>query len=154
SRIAALSIWDGGLTAKYYGQILGTRIYLDSLEWTFELAAVTSVLCLLLGYPVALAMANSGAYLRGGLLACIILPFWISSLVRAFSWISILGRRGIVNTVLLNLSVIGEPLRLAFTPAAVYIGTVHIMLPYMVLSLYGVMLTIDRSEMRAAASLG
>src|SRR5262245_691044 len=154
SRIAGLSVWDGSPTLSYFAQILSTPIYLDSLRWTLELAVVTSLLCLLLGYPVALAMANAGPRLRMALLVCIIMPFWISSLVRAFAWISILGRRGTINSTLMGLGVIDEPLRLAFTPAAVYIGTTHIMLPYMVLALYGVMLGIDRTELRAARSLG
>jgi putative spermidine/putrescine transport system permease protein len=154
SKMAALSVWNSGLTIAYYRQIFGTDVYLNSLYWTFKLALVTSALCLALGYPVALAMAKASPRMRAAMLVCIILPFWTSSLVRAFSWISILGRKGLVNSLLVSAGLIDAPLRLAFTPLAVYIGTVHIMLPYMVLALYSTMIGIDRSGIRAARSLG
>ncbi len=154
AKMGWISIWNGRLTFDNYAKVAESSIYFDSLIWTFQLAIGTSFLCLLFGYPVAYVMANGSRRLRLVILTCIILPFWTSSLVRAFAWLAILSRRGIVNFALVNAGFVDDPLKLVFNSVGVYIGTVHIMLPYMILNLYGVMSGIDRSGMLAAETLG
>lgn len=148
------SVWDGGFTVKHYVRIFSTPVYVRVLVWTIEMAALTSVLCLLVGYPVAYAMAVASPRMRNLFIALVILPFWTSSLVRAYAWIAILGRGGMVNTLLLEWGVVEQPLKLVFNTFGLYVGTVHIMLPYMILSLYSVLRGIDMSLVRAAETLG
>lgn len=152
--IIQVSLGPGPINLTGYLAVAGAAVYGRSLLWTFELALVTAVATVVLGYPVAYVMANAGPRLRFFLLVCIILPFWTSALVRTFSWIAILGRQGSVNAALLHLGIISEPLHLVFNPLGAVIGTTHIMLPFMVLSLYANMQSIDRSLLRAAESLG
>jgi putative spermidine/putrescine transport system permease protein len=139
--------------ASYY-KVATTGVYGRSLLWTFELALVTTLATAILGYPVAFAMVNSGPSLKFFLLACVILPFWTSALVRTFSWIAILGRQGTLNSALTSVGLIPDPLQLVFNPLGAVIGTTHIMLPFMVLSLYANMQSIDRFLLQAAESLG
>lgn len=154
SQLLAQGLWENGLTLKYLRQVVEAPAYLRILYWTVRMAAITSVLCLAFGYPVAYLVASAGPRRRNLILALIILPFWTSSLVRAYAWIALLGRGGIVNTTLLASGVIEAPLSLVFNSVGLYVGTVHIMLPYMILSLYTVMHGIDRSLVRAAQTLG
>jgi putative spermidine/putrescine transport system permease protein len=148
------SVWRNGFTLQFYGRALGSALYVNAFAWTFELALVTAALTLILGYPIAYAMATGGPRLRLFILLCIIMPFWTSALVRTFTWVAILGREGIVNSSLLYLSVVSEPVPLVFNRLGVFIGTVHVMLPYMVLCLYSSMHGIDLSLVRAAQTLG
>ncbi|NGO55804.1 ABC transporter permease subunit [Allomesorhizobium camelthorni] len=150
-----MSFWERGVfTLDNYQQALSSALYLNAFAWTFELAFFTAFLTLIVGYPVAYAMSTSGPRLRLFILICIIIPFWTSALVRAFAWVGILGREGIVNSSLMYLSIISSPMQLVFNPTGVFIGTVHVMLPYMVLCLYSSMHSIDRSLIRAAETLG
>lgn len=148
------SVWDGGFTAKHYVQMLSTAMYVRVLAWTFEMAALTALLCLVIGYPVAYAMALASPRVRNLFLVLVILPFWTSSLVRAYAWIALLGRGGVVNTLLLDWGLVDQPLKLVFNAFGLYVGTVHIMLPYMILSLYTVLRGIDMGLVRAAQTLG
>src|SRR5205814_10632541 len=124
-RILWRSIWDDGLTFAQYEALFGSSIYIDALLWTFRLAFFTSALSLLFGYPIAFVAAHSGPRLRILLLTCVVLPLWVSSLVRAFAWIGILGPAGVLNTLLLKLGVIDTPLTLLFYTTSVYLRTVH-----------------------------
>lgn len=145
---------DGVFTFGNYERALSSALYLNAFVWTFELAFFTTILSLVVGYPVAYVMATGGSRLRLFILICIIMPFWTSALVRTFAWVAILGREGIVNSSLMYLSIVSRPLSLVFNRIGVFIGTVHVMLPYMVLCLYSSMHGIDRSLVRAAQTLG
>jgi putative spermidine/putrescine transport system permease protein len=154
-RMLARSVMGpAGFTLVQYNQLFSSPIYIDSLLWTMRLAFFTSLLSLLLGYPIAYVAAHCGPRLRMVLLTCVVLPLWVSSLVRAFAWIGILGPIGVLNTILMWLGVIDTPIKMLFNTVSVYIGTVHIMLPYMVLSLYSSMTVVDRTVVRAAETLG
>lgn len=149
-----LSVWDRGFTAQYFEQTLGNAAYMHILGWTLQMAAVTSLLCLVLGYPVAYFMVQCSSRVRALILALIVLPFWTSSLVRAYAWITLLGRTGLVNQLLQTSGITNEPLQLIFNTFGLYVGTVQIMLPYMIFALFGTMRGIDMRLIRAAETLG
>lgn len=118
------------------------------------IALVTTVLCLIVGYPFAYIIARSPARMRNILLMLVIVPFWTNSLIRTYAWIVLLRTEGVVNTLLLDLGLIREPLALMYNELAVLIGLVYTMLPFMVLPLYASIEKLDRNHLEAAADLG
>ena len=129
----------------YYG-----IIYLSSLK----MAAIGTLLCLLIGYPMAYYIARQPARRRQVLLLAVILPFWISFLLRVYAWIGLLNNRGVINDVLLYLGVIDEPLTMLYNDFAVYLGIVYSYLPFMILPLYANLERLDIDLLDAAADLG
>ncbi|MGY4501663.1 putative spermidine/putrescine transport system permease protein [Bradyrhizobium sp. GM24.11] len=121
---------------------------------TLRLAAEVTALCLILGYPVACLMIRSSPRWTQILAILIILPMWTSVLVRAYAWMVLLGRNGIINQVLINSGLISEPLQLLYNRFGVYVGMVHIMLPYMILPLFTAMKRVDLRLVDAAKSAG
>lgn len=126
------------------------RSYLSSLT----IAAVATFLTLLVGYPLAYAMARAPRAWRPALLMLVILPFWTSFLIRVYAWIGILKKEGLLNQLLLWLGLISEPLTILNTNSAVYIGIVYSYLPFLVLPLYASLERMDESLLEAAADLG
>jgi putative spermidine/putrescine transport system permease protein len=129
-------------------------IFVNILLRTFTIAAATTVLCLLIGFPMALLLARLSPGWANLVLFFVLLPFWTSILVRTLAWFVLLQREGIINVFLERVDVIDEPLHLMFNRAAVYVSLVHVFLPYMVLPLYSVMRNVPALYARAAASLG
>jgi putrescine transport system permease protein len=129
----------------YYG-----IIYLASLK----MAAIGTVLCLLLGYPIAYYIARQTPERRRLLLLAVILPFWISFLLRVYAWIGLLNNKGVVNQLLMNLGVIDAPLPMLYNDFAVYLGIVYSYLPFMILPLYANLERLDLDLLDAAADLG
>ena len=129
-------------------------LYLTAYLESVKIAAVSTLLCLLIGYPMAYAIARSGSSLRTVLLMLIILPFWTSFLIRVYAWIGILKNNGLLNNLLLWLGVFDQPLSLLHTDTAVYIGIVYSYLPFMVLPLYANLSKMDLTLLEAAADLG
>jgi putative spermidine/putrescine transport system permease protein len=121
---------------------------------TFYIAAISTIACLVIGYPYAYLMAIVPTRIAGLLLIFVLVPFWSSLLVRTFAWEVILRDVGLINTFLLNLGVISEPLPLIRNTFSVILGMSQILLPFMVLPLYTVMQRIDPELTRAAANLG
>lgn len=130
------------------------QLYRDVFFRTFWMASVVTVLCFLLGYPVAYLLAELPARSRNLLMILVLLPFYTSLLVRTAAWVVLLQREGLVNESLLLLSLTDKPVQLVYNRIGVYIAMVHILLPYMVLPLFSVMKGISPSHVRAAASLG
>ena len=126
------------------------RAYLSSLQF----AVISTVLLLLIGYPVAYGMARAPRQWRPSLVMLVILPFWTSFLIRVYAWIAILKREGFLNQVLMSSGVIDEPLVILNTNVAVYIGIVYSYLPFMVLPLYASLERLDDTLLEAAADLG
>jgi ABC-type spermidine/putrescine transport system permease subunit I len=156
-KVALWSLLDargGGLTLAYYARAVSETIYLRVILNTFRISLYVTLICLLLGYPVAYLLAAVRPRIARLLMICVVLPFWISLLVRLYAWIVVLQKNGIVNTLLLRLGVIGEPLPLLYNLTGVIIGMVHVLLPFMILPLYSVMKGIDPSLMAAAQNLG
>ncbi len=129
-------------------------LYTNSFLNSLQIAAISTLLALLVGFPMAYGMARSGPAWRAILLTAVILPFWTSFLIRVYSWIGILKTEGLLNQFLLWIGAISEPLVIHLTPVAVYIGIVYSYLPFMVLPLYASLEKLDESLMEAAADLG
>ncbi|OCC06199.1 ABC transporter permease [Labrys sp. WJW] len=121
---------------------------------TVKVAAITAILCALLGYPPAYFIAMTRTRHKWLLLLLLIVPFWISFTIRTFSWIHILGEQGIINVVLMKIGLISEPLRMLYTQGSVIMGMIHFLLPYMILNIYVSLEGIDRNLISAARTLG
>lgn len=124
--------------------------YLSSLKY----AAITTALCLLIGYPFAYFMARAHPAVRPTLMMLVMLPFWTSFLLRIYAWKGILANHGILNNLLLWLGVSGEPLHMMNTPFSLVIGMVYAYLPFMILPLYANLVKMDLRFLEAAADLG
>src|SRR6267154_2198239 len=148
--LAWQSVYHNGFTLENYRRIWSEDIYWRSFALTFEM----TLLALLLGYPIA--YAASVAPKRWGIiiLALVVLPFWTSVLVRAYAWLALLQRTGVLNQLLEYIGVIDEPLALVHNSFGTVVATVHILLPFMVLPLYATMQKIPHDLMQAGASLG
>jgi len=124
--------------------------YLNSLKIAF----ISTLCCLVLGYPVAYAIAKADPKWRAPLLMLVILPFWTSFLIRVYAWIGILSNNGVLNNVLMWLGLIDQPLQILYTPTAAYIGITYSYLPFMILPLYSTLERLDNTLLEAAADLG
>jgi putative spermidine/putrescine transport system permease protein len=154
ARVLALG-WTGpGGGSAVFRELLREPLYRAVLLRTFRLSLTVTAVCLVVGYPMAYVIATAPRRLATGLLAVVIVPFWISVLGRSFTWLVLLQRNGVVNQLLRGLGLTREPLSLVYNELGVHIGMIHILLPFMVLSLYGVMRGIDPTLLRAAANLG
>jgi len=142
--------WDGSIQRAPPDK----RLYIDNLLRTLWIALVVTVVCIVLGYPLAFLIATAPPRRAKVLILLVLLPFWTSLLVRTAAWVIVLQKAGVVNDALLLIGLIDEPLTLIFNRTGVYISMVHILLPFMVLPLYSVMKGIPADHMRAAASLG
>jgi putative spermidine/putrescine transport system permease protein len=129
-------------------------LYLDYLSRTLVISLSVTLLCIVIGYPVAYFAAHARPLTARIVLACVLLPFWISVLVRTAAWMTLLQREGLVNALLLKLGIIDAPLELIFNRLGVYIAMVHVLLPFVVLPTYNAMRTIPAAHVMAAKSLG
>ena len=129
-------------------------IYLDIFVRTFWMSLVITAICLVLAYPLAYLLANLPTRQSNLLMILVLLPFWTSILVRVAAWIVLLQSGGLINSALMSVGIIDEPMQLVFNRSGVYIAMVHIMLPFMILPIYSVMKGISPTYMRAAISLG
>ncbi len=129
-------------------------IYISIIQRTVYISLSVTLLCLLIGYPLAYFMATSSPSVRNLLMIGLLLVFWTSLLVRTLSWILVLQDKGVVNSFLLYLGIISQPLSLVFNRIGVYVAMTHVLLPFMVLPLYSVMAGIPSYYVRAARSLG
>ncbi|MBU9824447.1 putrescine ABC transporter permease PotH [Rahnella aquatilis] len=154
-----LVTWSDGMLdialniANYIG-LTQDPLYIDAYLQSLQVAAVSTLLCLLIGYPLAWAVAHSRTSTRNILLLLVILPSWTSFLIRVYAWIGILKDNGVLNNVLLWLHVIDQPLVILHTNLAVYIGIVYSYLPFMVLPIYTALTRMDYSLVEAAQDLG
>jgi putative spermidine/putrescine transport system permease protein len=131
-----------------------SAIFLGLLGRTLTISVVVTLLCVLLGFPVAATMAGASAARANALLILVLIPFWTSLLVRSTAWVILLQNQGVVNQALIGLGVLDKPVPLIFNRVGLYIAMVHVLLPFMVLPLYSVLRGIPPELMRAAASLG
>jgi putrescine transport system permease protein len=137
-----------------YHFLFSDALYLDSFLYSLKVAAVSTTLCLLLGYPMALGITRATPALRNLLLMLVILPFWTSFLLRVYAWIGLLKDDGLINNLLMSVHLIAQPIPMVASPFAVYVGIVYSYLPFMVLPLYSNLEKHDRSLLEAAADLG
>jgi len=134
--------------------VLSDRLYIEAFAESLLIAAVSTVISLLIGYPMAYGIARAPGTWRNVLFLLVVLPFFTSFLLRVYAWMGLLGRAGPVNGLLLKLGLIHEPLQLLQTNFAVYLGMVYSYLPFMVLPLYSAIEKLDLTLLEAAADLG
>jgi putrescine transport system permease protein len=142
------------LTFANFAFVIGDGLYLKAFLHSVQVAAISTLLALLIAYPLAYAMARAKASWRNVLLMLVILPFWTSFLLRVYAWIGLLKNNGLINNVLMWLGVINEPLVMLQTDFAIYIGIVYSYLPFMILPLYTTLEKMDLTLLEAAADLG
>ena len=145
---------DGAFTFEKYIRAFTKPVYLRILRTTFEISALTTIIALLLGYPIAYLFTHVTGKMKGIVTVFIILPFWTSIIVRMYAWMSLLGYNGIFNRLFIASGMISEPFPMMFNRFGVLVGMVHYMLPYMILSIYAVMSGIPPDYMQAGANLG
>lgn len=142
------------MTLGNYGFLLSDKLYAITYLRSVLMALITTVLCLLLGFPMAYGIARSSAATRNLLLLLIILPFWISFLLRVYAWMGLMNTHGAINSLLLWLGLIEQPLKIMYTDFATAVGLVYSYLPFMILPLYATLERMDMDLIDAAQDLG
>ena len=145
---------DGTFSLENYERMLNRKSYLRIFQTTFEVSFLTTGLCILIGYPLAYFIAGLPNRMANLCLITVLLPFWTSLLVRTYSWLVLLQKRGLVNEWAISLGLWDEPIKMVHNMTGTLIGMVHIMLPFLILPVYGAMKAIDRDLMKAASNLG
>ncbi|MFQ5983847.1 MAG: ABC transporter permease subunit [Woeseiaceae bacterium] len=147
---------DGALlaTADNYKFLLTDKLYGITYLRSVFIAAGATIFCLLLGFPMAYGIARAGSAVRGILLLLVILPFWVSFLLRVYAWMGLLNNYGVINNFLMWLGIIDQPLPIMYTDLAIYIGLVYSYLPFMILPLYATLERLDLDLVDAALDLG
>lgn len=139
---------------EHYQRLVEAPVYLRVLANTFKIAVISTLACMVLGYPLAYWMRGLRPGWQLVAVSLVVLPFWVSILVRTYAWIVVLGNDGVVNRTLMGLGLIIDPLPFLYAELGVVIGTANILLPFLVLPLFAAMLKIDDRLLDAAASLG
>jgi ABC-type spermidine/putrescine transport system permease subunit I len=153
-RIFVLSFFDPDFTLKHYLKFYKVGIYSQILLRTLTISLVVSICCLIVGYPVAYLMADVPDKTAKILLIFVVLPMWTGILVRTYAWMVLLGRKGVLNKLLIYFDVIAEPIKVLYTTNAVVLAMVQILVPLMILPLYATMKGIDRNLLKASNILG
>ena len=144
----------GALSFENYATIVTDRLYAWSYGKSLQVATISTAILLLIGYPVAYALARAPRRWQATLVLLVVLPFWTSFLIRVYAWINILQHDGLLNQVLLALRVVDHPVTWLATDQAVYLGIVYSYFPFMVLPLYAALEKLDDTLLEAAADLG
>ncbi len=145
---------DGAFSLIHYRRMIEQPSYLRTFRATFEISLTTTAICVLLGYPLAYALSQMSRRAANLCMIAVMLPFWTSLLVRTYAWLVLLQRQGLINGWGIKLGLWSEPLTLVHNLGGTLVGMVHIMLPFLVLPVYGTMRSIDRDLLKAAANLG
>ncbi|WP_322008814.1 ABC transporter permease subunit [Paraburkholderia sp. J12] len=152
------SLADGvlhvSLDLSHYAFLFQDSLYFATYVNSVEVAAISTLLCLLIGYPMAYYIARSNPATRNILMMGVMLPFWTSFLIRVYAWIGILKNNGLLNNFLMSIGVIHTPIELYHTNTAVYIGMVYSYLPFLVMPLYAHLVKMDLTLLEAAYDLG
>jgi ABC-type spermidine/putrescine transport system permease subunit I len=154
ARLLGLSFTSPAGPFDAYARLLGDDIYARVFLNTFVIAIVVTAIALVIAFPIAFALTRLTRTWRGIVFACVLVPLWISVLVRTFSWMLLLERNGPVNRFLVASGVADQPLALLFNHTGVIIGMVHVLLPYSVLPIYAALVRIDTGLLRASEGLG
>jgi len=154
--LSSLSFYNvsGAFSMENYERIFESDLYRRTFVVTFQISVSVTVICVLLGYPLCYWLTKMTDRTAAILMVFVLVPFWTSVLVRTYAWLVLLQRNGIINSTLMSLDVIEEPLQLAHNLTGSIIGMVHIMLPFLILPLYATMRSIDTDLVRAAVGLG
>jgi putrescine transport system permease protein len=149
-----LRAYLGSLSFESYGLVVSDSLYLASYMKSLAIAGTSTLLVLLIGYPLAYGMARAPRGWQPALFMLVLLPFWTSFLIRIYAWVNILQRDGLLNQVLVALHIVDEPPGWLASDTALFIGMVYSYLPFMVLPLYANLEKMDRTLIEAAADLG
>ena len=150
----AEGVWHIALDFSHYAFLLQDTLYFATYVNSVVVAAISTLLCLLIGYPMAYYIARSNPATRNVLMMAVMLPFWTSFLIRVYAWIGILKNNGLLNNFLISIGIIHSPLELYHTNTAVYIGMVYSYLPFLVMPLYAHLVKMDLTLLEAAYDLG
>ncbi len=137
-----------------YAMLAGDELYIAAYLGSLKMALISTVLCLLIGYPMAYAIASARKEMQTVLVLLIMMPTWTAILIRVYAWMGILSNNGLLNGFLMSMGWINEPLQILNTNLAVYIGVVYSYLPFMILPLYANLVKHDHSLLEAASDLG
>ena len=154
--LSSLSFYNaaGELSLENYARIFESALYRRTFVVTFQISTTVTVFCVFLGYPLCYWLTKLPDRTAAILMVFVLVPFWTSVLVRTYAWLVLLQRNGVINSSLMKLGVIQEPLQLAHNLTGSIIGMIHIMLPFLVLPLYATMRSVDTDLVRAAVGLG
>lgn len=148
-------IGEGGqLSLDNYQRMLDSKAYYRIFVTTFQVSILTTGLCILIGYPLAYFMSELPSRAANLCMIAVLLPFWTSLLVRTYAWLVLLQKKGLVNDLGIALGLWDEPLKLVHNMGGTLIGMTHIMLPFLILPVYGSMKAVDRDYLKAASNLG
>ncbi|MFJ3368676.1 ABC transporter permease subunit [Pseudomonas sp. NPDC086251] len=142
------------LNLSNYAMLAGDELYIAAYLGSLKMALISTVLCLLIGYPMAYAIASARKEMQTVLVLLIMMPTWTAILIRVYAWMGILSNNGLLNGFLMSMGWIDEPLQILNTNLAVYIGVVYSYLPFMILPLYANLVKHDNSLLEAASDLG
>jgi len=145
---------DGTFSMENYERMIKRKSYGRIFYTTFEVSVLTTGLCILIGYPLAYFMSQLPSRIANLCLITVLLPFWTSLLVRTYAWLVLLQKNGLVNNWAISLGLWDEPLKIVHNLNGTLIGMVHIMLPFLILPVYGAMRAINKDYMKAAANMG
>lgn len=154
AEVAVWSVYDQGWTLSHFRTALGEGPYRTILFGTIELSLIVAFACVLVGYPVAYFLSSMPARQQRIWLMFITTPLWVSVLIRTYSWIVVLGREGMVNSALIGLGIVDDPVKLLYTRGAVYAAMVQVLLPVAIITMFSSMTPINRSLVSAARGLG
>ena len=155
SFLSRAKVWgvDFTFTLENYKRIL-EPLYLETFQESFQLAALTTILVFLLGYPYGYIMARMNAVWKKRMMLLIMIPFWTSALIRLYGWIIVFRSNGVLDKMLMGLRITEKPLKLLYTYPAVVVGMIYALLPFMILSVYSSAEKLDYSLVEAARDLG
>jgi putrescine transport system permease protein len=146
--------WTLSLNLGNYYYLFTDDLYIRAYLSSIRIAGISTIICLLVAYPIAYTIARAEPATRNALLMLVILPSWTSFLIRIYAWVGILKNNGLINNFLMWLGIIDQPIAMLNTEFAVYIGIVYAYLPFMVLPLYTNLMKLDNSLLEAASDLG
>ena len=147
-------VWHIALDFSHYAFLFQDSLYFATYVNSVVVAAISTLLCLIIGYPMAYYIARSNPASRNILMMAVMLPFWTSFLIRVYAWIGILKNNGLLNNFLMSIGIIHSPIELYHTNTAVYIGMVYSYLPFLVMPLYAHLVKMDLTLLEAAYDLG
>lgn len=148
------SFFDPDFTARHYERMASVPVYLRVFLNTFQVSLVVALLAGIVGYPIAYFINSHPRHIQVRLVLLIFVPLWMSILIRSYSWMILLGRDGVINSLLMDFAVIESPLRLLYTSGAVYVAMLQILLPVQIVACYSAMTEINMDLMRAARICG
>ncbi|XDZ66507.1 ABC transporter permease [Alphaproteobacteria bacterium LSUCC0684] len=145
---------DGTFSLENYERMTRSKSYARIFRTTFEVSFLTTIFCILIGYPLAYFMSQLPSRIANLCMITVLLPFWTSLLVRTYAWLVLLQKRGLVNNWAISAGLWDDPIKFVHNLNGTLIGMVHIMLPFLILPVYGAMRAIDRDYLKAASNLG